>query len=127
LLVDDDPSVLRGLWRMLKHSRPDFKINGASGAAQALEALSELSYDAVITDLQMPGGGGEAVLEALAKHYPETASIVHSSQLESLDTTRIRMLAHAVLAKPASEAEIVEAVETALLRLSPRRSPASSG
>jgi DNA-binding NarL/FixJ family response regulator len=127
LLVDDDPSVLRGLWRMLKNSRPDFKINGASGAAQALEALSELSYDAVITDLQMPGGGGEAMLEGLAKHYPETARIVHSSQLESLDMTRIRELAHAVLAKPASEVEIVEAVEAALLQMSPHRSPARLG
>ncbi|MEP7050597.1 MAG: response regulator [Pseudomonadota bacterium] len=115
LLVDDDPSVLRALWRMLRNSRPDFKINGASSAAQALEALSELSYDAVITDLHMPGGGGEAVLEALAVHYPETARIVHSSQLESFDTGNARKLAHVVLAKPASEAELVQAVEGALL------------
>jgi DNA-binding NtrC family response regulator len=122
LLVDDDPTVLRALWRLLKNSRPDFKINGASSAAQALEALSELSYDAVITDLQMPGGGGQAVLEALAAHHPETARIVHSSQLESLDTAELRELAHAVLAKPASEAELVDTVETALLRSSSRRS-----
>jgi len=125
LLVDDDPTVLRALWRMLKNSRPDFKINGASSAAQALQALSELSYDAVITDLQMPGGGGEAVLRALVAHYPETARIVHSSQLESLDTPGVRGLAHVVLAKPASEAELAEAVEEALLETSERRS--SSG
>jgi DNA-binding NarL/FixJ family response regulator len=128
LLVDDDPTVLRALWRLLKNSRPDFKINGASSAAQALEALSELSYDAVITDLQMPGGGGQAVLEALATRYPETARIVHSSQLESFDTAQVRELAHAMLAKPASEAELVDAVEGALLQTAGRRSlPASSG
>ena len=125
LLVDDDPTVLRALWRMLKNSRPDFKINGASSTAQALEALSELSYDAVITDLQMPGGGGRAVLEALVTHYPETARIVHSSQLESTETAQVRKLAHAVLLKPTSEAELVEAVEDALLETSERRS--SSG
>jgi len=128
LLVDDDPSVLRSLWRLLKNSRPDFKINGASSAGQALEALSELSYDAVITDLQMPGGGGQAVLEALATHYPETARIVHSSQLESFDTVLVRELAQAILAKPASEAELVNAMETALLKNAGRRSsPASAG
>jgi DNA-binding NarL/FixJ family response regulator len=121
LLVDDDPTVLRGLWRMLNNCRPDFKINGASSAAQALEALSELSYDAVITDLHMPGAGGEAVLEALAAYYPETARIVHSSQLESLDTRSAHRLAHAVLAKPASEAELVRAVEAALLARSTER------
>ena len=122
LLVDDDPSVLRALWRLLQTCRPDFKINGASSAGQALEALSELSYDAVITDLQMPGGGGQAVLEALAKHYPGTARIVYSSQLESLDTAEVRGLAHAVLAKPATEDELVEALEAALLRTAGRRS-----
>jgi DNA-binding NarL/FixJ family response regulator len=127
LLVDDDPTVLRALWRLLKNSRPDFKINSASSAAQALEALSELSYDAVITDLQMPGGGGQAVLEALAARYPGTARIVHSSQLESLDTAELRELAHAVLAKPASEAALVDAVEAALLQTGGRRSfPATS-
>ncbi|HEY3667778.1 MAG TPA: response regulator, partial [Polyangiaceae bacterium] len=112
LLVDDDPAVLRALWRLLQTCRPDFKINGASSAAQALEALSELSYDAVITDLQMPGGG-QAVLETLSMHYPGTARIVHSSQLESLDTAEVRELAHAVLAKPATEDELVEALEAA--------------
>jgi len=54
--------------------RPDFRINGVSNATQALEALSELSYDAVITDLQMPGGGGQAVLEALATQLSRDSS-----------------------------------------------------
>jgi DNA-binding NarL/FixJ family response regulator len=121
LLVDDDPSVLRALWRMLKNSRPDFRINGASSAAQALEALSELSYDAVITDLQMPGGGGQAVLEALVKHYPHTARLVHSSQLESVDTAQVLKTAHAVLTKPTSEATLIEALEAALLQSAGRR------
>jgi len=122
LLVDDDPTVLRALWRLLKNSRPDFKINSASGAAQALEALSELSYDAVITDLQMPGGGGQVVLEALAMHYPETARIVHSSQFESLDTPEVRELAQAVLAKPTTESALLEALEAALRQTAGRRS-----
>jgi DNA-binding NarL/FixJ family response regulator len=126
LLVDDDPSVLRALWRMLKNCRPDFKINGAANAAEALEALSELHYDAVITDLQMPGGGGQAVLGALVEHHPETARIVHSSQLESPDTAELRAMAHAVLAKPASESELVHSLESAFLKAGSRSTPASA-
>lgn len=121
LLVDDDPTVLRALWRMLNICRPDFTINGASSAAQALEALSELSYDLVITDLHMPGGGGLAVLEALAAYYPETARIVHSSQRESFDTGNARHLADAVLAKPASEAELLRAIEASLVQMGAAR------
>jgi DNA-binding NtrC family response regulator len=127
LLVDDDPSVIRALWRMLRRCRPNFQINTAASTAQALGALAELTYDAVITDLQMPGGGGQAVLEALAKHHPETARIVHSSQLESTDTDQIRTLSHAVLAKPASEQALLKAVDAGLQRVASQRSSCGSG
>jgi len=116
LLVDDDPSVIRALWRVLRKHRPEFHINTASGAAQAIEALSELGYDLVLTDWQMPGGGGRAVLDALVEHYPETARVVHSSQIECGDTFR-RYPAHAVVAKPATEFEILVAIDTALRRV----------
>jgi DNA-binding NtrC family response regulator len=126
LVVDDDPSVIRGLWRMLRNCRPELQINTAGSVSQALEALAELSYDAVITDLDMPGGSGEVVLEILASHHPETARIVHSSQLESVDTDRIRSLSHVVLAKPTSESELLEALDLAFQRASKRRSGCSS-
>lgn len=121
LLVDDDPSVIRGLWRMLRRCRPNFQINTAGSALQALGALDELSYDVVITDLQMPGGGGKAVLEALAADHPETARIVHSSQLESVDTQRVRSLSHVILAKPTSESELLDALDLAVRRAENQR------
>jgi len=115
-LVDDDPLVIRGLSRVLHKYRPELQINTASCAAQALEALSELGYDLVLTDWQMPGGGGRAVLEALIADYPETARVVHSSQVELSDTFG-GYPAHVVLAKPASETEILAAVDAALRRV----------
>ncbi len=114
--MDDDPSVIRALSRVLRKHRPEFQVNTASGAAQAIEALSELGYDLVLTDWHMPGGGGCAVLTVLALHYPETARVVHSSQLESDDTVLCQP-AHAVLAKPASESEILAAIDFALQRV----------
>jgi DNA-binding NarL/FixJ family response regulator len=116
LLVDDDPSVIRGLWRVLRKHRPEYKVNTASGAAQAIEALSELGYDLVLTDWQMPDGGGRAVLSELIAHYPETARVVHSSQVGCGETFK-RYPAHAVLAKPASEFEILAAIDSALQRV----------
>jgi DNA-binding NarL/FixJ family response regulator len=115
LLVDDDPSVIRGLWRLLRQNRPEFHVNTAANPALAIEALSELGYDLVITDWHMPGGGGRVVLDALVARYPETARIVHSSQIEPGDTLQ-RHRAHAVLAKPASDFEILGAIDTALRR-----------
>ena len=116
LLVDDDPSVIRGLWRVLRKHRPEFDINTASNAGQAIEALSELGYDLVLTDWQMPGGGGRAVLRSLVAHYPETARVVHSSHIECGDTFA-RYAAHVVIAKPATETEILAAIDGALRRV----------
>ena len=116
LLVDDDPSVIRGLWRVLRKYRPEFQINTASGAAQALDALCELGYDLVLTDWHMPGGGGRVVLDALVSRYPETARVVHSSQVEPGETMQ-RFRAHVVLAKPATDIEILAAVDSALRRV----------
>jgi CheY-like chemotaxis protein len=116
LLVDDDPSVIRALWRVIRKHRPEFHVNTASGAAQAIEALSELGYDLVLSDWHMPGGGGRAVLDELALHYPETARVVHSSQVEPSDTFP-GQLAHVVIAKPASESEILGALDSALRRV----------
>jgi len=113
LLVDDDPSVIRGLWRVLRRHRPEFQVNTASGAAQAIEALSGLSYDLVLTDWRMPGGGGRAVLEELLAHYPETARIVHTSHLEA-EESLASCPAHVALAKPATESEILTAIDYAL-------------
>jgi CheY-like chemotaxis protein len=116
LLVDDDPTVIRSLWRLLRRHRPEFQINTASSAAQAIEALSELGYNLVLTDWHMPGGGGRIVLDALVAHYPETARVVHSSRVESGDTFK-RHSAHIVIAKPASDFEILAAIDAALQRV----------
>ena len=110
---------------MLRRHRPEFHINTASGAAQAIEALDEHGYDLVLTDWQMPGGGGRVVLDALVSLFPETARVVHSSQVESGDTFP-HYPAHVVVAKPATESEILAAVDTALRYAAAERVRAAS-
>jgi DNA-binding NarL/FixJ family response regulator len=116
LLVDDDPSVIRALSRVLREYRPELQINTAPGAAQAIAALAEHAYDVVLTDLQMPGGGGRVVLDALVSRYPETVRVVHSSQPGFGDTLH-RYRAHVFLAKPATESETLEVIDSAVRRI----------
>lgn len=85
-----------------------------------MEALRELGYDLVLTDWQMPGGGGRVVLDELVTRYPETARIVHSSQIEPGHSLQ-RYRAHVVLAKPATESEILTAIDDALRRVASAR------
>lgn len=117
LLVDDDPAVIRGLYRLLKTLRPSAQINSAENAERAIRLLGELHYDVVITDLQMPGKSGLRVLEELEAHHPETMRIVHSSQPEAADAPRIYELADAVALKPVSEERLVDALDRGVLAL----------
>jgi len=114
LLVDDDPSTIRSLCRVLREARPSFQISIAEDAKHAIEALSAANYDVVVTDLQMPGGGGRAVLEALTMYYPETVRVVHSSLIEADDTAIVRSLADFVVPKSCSTAVLLEAIDRGL-------------
>jgi PAS domain S-box-containing protein len=53
LYVDDEDSLLR-LCRIFLEKTGDFRIDIASSAQEALEKLQDASYDAIVSDYQMP-------------------------------------------------------------------------
>lgn len=62
LIADDEPMILRALTLLLERRGHDVRV--ANDAYEALEALQEGDFDAVMVDAQMPGGG-HSVLEHL--------------------------------------------------------------
>ncbi|MEO1270130.1 MAG: ATP-binding protein, partial [Myxococcota bacterium] len=56
LIVDDDPTNLRVLQRVL--DKEDYQIDSAHSGYEALERLRERSYDLILTDIHMPGMDG---------------------------------------------------------------------
>ncbi len=124
LLVDDEPCILRALRRALSSHAPRWQITCARDGREALARLSEQPFHAVITDLQMPNIGGIELLKRLRLLHSETARIVHSSHVEAVDRARIDKLAHAVLLKPATAADIVARTTQAMLESS-RTDPGS--
>jgi PAS domain S-box-containing protein len=63
LIVDDEPAIRRVLTRYL--SRRGHAVDEASEGAAALRMIESSSYDVILTDLRMPGMGGEELLEKL--------------------------------------------------------------
>ena len=63
LLVDDDVAVGRAVARTLAAS---FDVHVVGGVAEALERLAVRSFDMILSDVQMPGGGGRRLCEELA-------------------------------------------------------------
>jgi DNA-binding NtrC family response regulator len=114
LLVDDDPTVLRALRRLLLGARPGWQIDVASNAESALLLLATTTYDVAVTDLHMPNLDGMALLARLKTEHPSVMRVIHSSQTESLSAEQTQDLVHAVLAKPGRPGELVAVLDWAI-------------
>lgn len=65
LFVDDEPAVLRSMCRLVRQRRPEWRTHSANGVTEALVKLESVSFDAVISDIKMPGRNGFDLLYRL--------------------------------------------------------------
>ncbi|HTV01676.1 MAG TPA: PAS domain-containing protein [Luteitalea sp.] len=63
LVVDDEPAIRMVLVQYLEQRRHD--VHAASDGAAALRLLATHEYDVILSDLRMPGLGGEALLQRM--------------------------------------------------------------
>lgn len=116
VLVVDDEAVLRGnLVRFL--ARRGHSVDGAATAEQAWEYLDQADYAVVLTDLRMPGIGGQGLLERLQEERPDAQVMVmtaHASVESAIGA--LRLGAQDYLLKPLSLQEVGQKVSR-LLRM----------
>lgn len=65
LFVDDEPNVFESFARMLRPERFVWDLHSASCVPEALEKVEQHSYDAIVSDYNMPGQDGFAFLTAI--------------------------------------------------------------
>lgn len=111
-VVDDDPSVLRALARLLRTR--SYAPRTFSSAAQFLDSLSEGLPHCLIADLQMPEMTGLDLQQALASKGIQIPTIIITAH----DHAEMRELcesagAIAYLAKPVHDASLFAAIEAA--------------
>jgi EAL domain-containing protein (putative c-di-GMP-specific phosphodiesterase class I) len=63
LVVDDEPGLLRAIGERL--ARQGYSAPMAPSGKRALELLEELTFDAILSDIDMPGMSGIALLQAV--------------------------------------------------------------
>jgi DNA-binding NtrC family response regulator len=73
-VVDDEPRMGKVLGMVL--GRDGHDVDVFAGGAELVAALSERAYDAVVTDLKMPGMTGMDVLAHVQEHAPGTPVVV---------------------------------------------------
>lgn len=76
LIVDDDKVWLRLLHKKLEDYAGRFDAQTAENSEMAIEVLRRQPIDLVVTDLQMPGMGGLALLAYLSEFYPDIPVII---------------------------------------------------
>jgi DNA-binding NtrC family response regulator len=114
LIVDDDTLVRDTLHELLS---PAHECHTADRAEQALAYLDIETYDAVLTDLSMPGLNGRELLRYIQAKHSTTPVIVISGESDEGETRElIDAGAFAYFAKPFKLEEIEAAVERAILR-----------
>ncbi len=113
LAVDDEPAASKLLSLIL--APPAFRCTTACSGEEALVALQRQPFDAVISDLHMPGLSGMELLTRVRRSFPHMAFLV-TTGVDDVDVgvEAMRSGADDYLVKPLRESAVVASLENAL-------------
>ncbi len=112
LLCDDEEALCRGMARLLRTA--SYEVVTADGLG-ALDKIEHENFDAVVTDLRMPGVDGFGIIDAVRLKSPMTPVIVMSGSAEVTDAVRaMRAGARDFLVKPVELKSLEDVLASAL-------------
>jgi putative nucleotidyltransferase with HDIG domain len=114
LFVDDEPNLLLGLKRTLRPMRKLWEMEFVPSGDEALRLMSLREFDAVVTDMRMPGMSGADLLDEIQKQWPGTARIVLSGQADRETIMQAVAPAHQFLEKPCDPEQLRSVLENTL-------------
>jgi len=115
LLVDDDIELLTALSKLLGHF--GYVVAGASNSEVAMNYVAHARnrFDAIVTDLAMPGIDGVTFMTAAKKEFPDVPVIVITGHTDRSTAGEVlRLGAFAYLAKPLDTQHLIVTLERAL-------------
>jgi DNA-binding LytR/AlgR family response regulator len=109
LAVDDERPALEDLVRLLRGSPLTGRVEGVSGARDALLAVGASDWDALFLDVRMPGLDGLQLARVLTR-LARPPAIVFVSAYENAAVEAFALQALDYLMKPAGRARVEEAL-----------------
>ena len=114
LIVDDDPALLDALPAALKLRLDGLEIDTCDSAPAALEKIEAIDYDAIVTDIKMPGMDGLALLREITNLRPSTPTLLITGHGErELTVEALRGGAYDFIQKPIEREYLVAALTRA--------------
>lgn len=110
LLIDDNKNTLDGLVKILKGD--GYLVSGALSGHDALKLLSEKSFDIIVTDMNMSGMNGLALIHEVRKRNTSIAIVVVTGS-KSIKTAveAMKYGADDYLTKPVNVNELILALK----------------
>jgi two-component system phosphate regulon sensor histidine kinase PhoR len=111
LIVDDDPALLEALPQALWLRIENLRVDTCDSAAAALAKIQETDYDAIVTDVKMPGMDGLVLLREIRKIRPSTPTLLITGHGErELTVEALRGGAYDFIQKPIERDYLVAAL-----------------
>ncbi|HLV66902.1 MAG TPA: response regulator [Polyangiaceae bacterium] len=110
LFVDDEQALLNGLRDALRRFRRQWVMVFALGPEAALAELDRLQFDAVVSDMRMPGIDGATFLAIVKERQPGAARLVLSGHADPELIARAYTVAHDFLQKPCDPETLSQAI-----------------
>src|SRR5213082_3842785 len=115
LLVDDDTALLQALSQLVSLRMTDVQVDTSDSALQALELIKAQDYDAIVSDIKMPGMDGLTLLSRIQQVRPETPTLLITGHDEhDLAVQALRGGAYDFIQKPIDRDYVVAALQRAI-------------
>jgi PAS domain S-box-containing protein len=115
LLVDDDPALLEALPQALKLRMNGIEIETCETASEALARIKAADFDAIVSDIKMPGMDGLALLNEIRELQPKTPTLLITGHGDhDLAVQALRGGAYDFVQKPIDRDYFVASLERAI-------------
>jgi signal transduction histidine kinase len=117
LIVDDDAALLHALPEAVRLRMHDVRVETCDSALAALERIARTDYDAIVSDIKMPGMDGLALLERIHALRPATPTLLITGHGEhDLAIQALRGGAYDFIQKPIEREYFVASLGRAIER-----------
>ena len=113
LFVDDDPKALREIEQLIANANVDWVCDFAMSGEEAIAMMADDHFEAIVTDMRMPGMDGAALLNFVSDHHPNIVRVVWSRPSDREAVLRSVHAMHQFLPKPCEAAILKTTIDRA--------------